>query len=313
MLIKLIYKRKILVFIVILFIMLSVALSLLWNLQLSAIINIVSTGQKPSSTVISYMIAILFITGITNYLCSYLTGYTSEYITHDLRMGYAKQYTMLTYAEIENLNAGEQLSKLQNEISGVSDYLNSSIFNTSFFQLIGDVLRFVITFAWLLNINASLTLIAFLPVLLIVLYVFISSKIINAATEKSQQSLGYMNQYADTLLTLFPVIKLFDAGKLVMKGFNESSSVWLKHTLKLEFTKAKLMSISGVLSCTPLLILFLAGGTMIINDTLTIGTLYIFLNLSGNVSGVLMNMPKHIASFRQFTGNMKRLEGKICL
>jgi|GEM_PF-3927362 len=40
----------------------------------------------------------------------------------------------------------------------------------------------------------------------------------------------------------------------------------------------------------------------------TIGTLYVFINLSGNVSGVMMNMPGRIAVFRRFLANMKRIE-----
>jgi len=176
---------------------------------------------------------------------------------------------------------------------------------------VGDAVRFLTTFIWLLFISPTLTLASNLPAFLIVFYVIWSSKIIGLATERSQQAKEQMNQYADTLLTLFPIIRLYDAARLALGGYMDAIAIWEKHTIRSEYTAARLMSLSGVLSGVPLLILFFVGGRMVLSGALGIGTLYIFLNLSGNVSGVLMNMPRHFASFRQFSANMKRLEVKV--
>ncbi|MDD2502264.1 MAG: ABC transporter ATP-binding protein [Clostridia bacterium] len=308
LLIKLISNRKFLSLVTICSSGLSVAVTLWWNTQLRGIIDAVSIGRSPSGAMIMMALVTMLVMGATNYVSGYITGYTCESLTHDLRMGYARYFVSLPVAEAEKLNAGEQLSKLQNEISGVSDYLNSN-----FFQLIGDAMRFLITFIWLMFISPTLTLASNLPALLIVFYVFWSSKIISSATERSQQAKGLMNKYTDTLLTLFPIIRLYDATRLALGGYMSAITAWEKHTIDSEYTAAKLMSLSGILSSIPLLILILVGGHMAISGAFSIGTLYIFLNLSGNVSGVLMNMPRYIASFRQFSANMKRLEGKyVC-
>lgn len=71
--------------------------------------------------------------------------------------------------------------------------------------------------------------------------------------------------------------------------------------------------INRLFSYIPLLILLLIGGNQIIQGTTTIGTLYIFINLSGNVSGVMMNMPNRIAGFRRFVANMQRLEPSVLI
>jgi ABC-type multidrug transport system fused ATPase/permease subunit len=143
------------------------------------------------------------------------------------------------------------------------------------------------------------------------LYVVWSSKIIGLATEQSQQAKGEMNQYADTLLTLFPIIRLYSATHMTLNGYINAIATWENHTIRLERKKAWLMSLSAILSSIPLLLLFLVGGHMTMNGILTVGTLYIFLNLSGNVSGVMMNMPGYITAFRQFSANMKRLSPHI--
>jgi len=308
LLFKMLYRRKIFAIITICTSGLTAAVSLWWNFQLSGIINLISVGISPSQEMILWTLVIMLVMGTTNYLKGYIAGYTCEGITHDLRMGYARHFTSLPVADIEELNAGEQLSKLQNEIVGVSGYLNNNLF-----QLFDDAVRFFSTFIWLLFISPTLTLTSNLPVFFIIIYVIWSSKIIGLATEQSQKAKGQMNQYTDTLLSLFPIIRLYSATRLTLNGYLNQIDIWKNRTIILERKKAWLMSLSAIMSSIPLLVLFLVGGQMAINGILTIGTLYIFLNLSGNVSGVMMNMPRYITDFRQFSANIKRLSPNILL
>ena len=308
LLVKLLRKRLFLVFITIISNGILVGVMLWWNAQLIGIIDIISGGNRLSTNAIMSAIFIMVVMGVANFIKVYISGFTCETLTHDMRMGYARYFSNIPVAEVENLNVGEQLSQLQNEIADVSRYLNGNLF-----QLLSDSMNFIFTFAWLMIINARLTIIVNLPVLLIMVYVFYSSKIISTATERSQQIKGQMNIYADTLLTLFPIIRLFDASRMMVERYNSEVSEWEKQTVHAERLRARLMSLSGLLSNIPLMLLFFVGGGMVINNILTIGTLYIFLNLSGNVSGVMMNMPGFIASFRQFSVNMKRLSPKVML
>ena len=80
-----------------------------------------------------------------------------------------------------------------------------------------------------------------------------------------------------------------------------------------ERRKAVLMSLSAVLGGLPLLLLFLVGGGQVIAGRLDIGAVYVFLNLSGNVSGVLGNLPGRIGGFRRFAANLARLQPNINL
>ena len=285
-----------------------IGVTLWWNVLLSGIIDIVSVGNRLSANLIASAIFIMVIMFAVNFIKTYISGFTCETLSHDIRMGYARYFSYLPVSEMEKLNTGEQLSKLQNEIADVSMYLNSNLF-----QLFNDSMNFIITFAWLLIINAKLTITVNLPVILIMIYVFYSSKIIEDATERSQQAKGQMNKYAEMLLTLFPIIRLYDASRMMIEKYGKEVNDWEKQTVRAERLRARLMSLSGFLSNIPLLLLFFVGGGMVINNILTIGTLYIFMNLSGNISGVMMNTPNSIAAFRQFAVNMKRLSHKIII
>lgn len=305
---KLLHKRRWLSAAAICASVLAAAIALWWNTQLSDIINLVSEGVSPSKDMILCSMVTMLAMGTTNYVKSYILGYTGEGMTHDLRMGYARHYASLPVAQIEKLNAGEQLSKLQNEIAGASGYLNGSLF-----QLLDDSVKLLSCLTWLFFVNPSLTLASNAPAFIIMGYVLWSSKVIGSAAELSQSAKCEMNRSADTLLALFPVIRLYDATRWVVKQYADTVKKWEHQTIRLERTKARLMSLSGVLGSIPLLFLFLVGGNMVIGGSLTIGGLYIFLNLSGNVSGVLLNMPSHVADFRQFTANAKRLAPNVLL
>lgn len=94
---------------------------------------------------------------------------------------------------------------------------------------------------------------------------------------------------------------------MLRKDYGARIDGWKNAVVKQEKTKAKLMSVSGMLSCIPLVLLMLVGGRMILQGALTMGTLYVFINLSGNVSGVMINISVHLANFRRFCGCLERV------
>ena len=115
------------------------------------------------------------------------------------------------------------------------------------------------------------------------------------------------------LLELFPVIQIYDAYGLIRDAMNKRISEWQDSDIRKERVTARLMSLSGLLSFVPLLLLMGFGGFMVVNGEISIGIFYIFINLSGDVSGFLQNMPNIYAGFRRFDASVSRVEGKLWL
>lgn len=306
LLIKLLSKRAGLTALTIGVNILTVAVSLWWNSQLSIVINTINTNSDiPVKAIIAAVAAIAVSMGML-YLLKICSGWTCETLAHDLRMGYAKHFTSITITEIENINAGEQLSMLQNEMCDVSVFLRDNLFTFA-----DDLIKCLGTFLWLLWLDPRLTLLSNLPTVIIMWYTVYTSRVIGKAVSSSQQANAQMNGFADTLITLFPVLRLFDADPLIHDKYNMALEQWKNASILCETRRAKLMSLSALLSCMPLLLTLLVGGAQVIHGATAIGTLYVFINLSGYVSGVMMNLPGRIALFRRFSANMKRLEPYI--
>ena len=303
LLIKLMHKRFIPVIMSISASILALFVSLWWNRQLSGIVYKINSGiDIPAASLAAAVVAML-LSVVSSYAMSLCSAWACEYMAHDLRMGFARYFTTLSLAEIEKVNVGEQMSKLQNEISEVAGFLNANMFT-----FISDLIRFTGTFAWLLWLNPKLTLIAFIPTVFQMWYTVYTSRAISEAAQQSQHANGRLNGFAESLVAVFPVMKMFDAVQLVRSKYDAVLEEWERAAVRQERRRAALMSPSGLMSCIPLLLLLAVGGMQVVSGELSTGGLFVFINLSGNVSGVMMNMPGRIASFRRFAVNMERIE-----
>ncbi len=279
-----------------------IMVTLLWNSRLAVIIDYVSEGVKVPTDYLVITIVILLSMVIVTAIKNLVAGYTCEKVNHGIRMWYAGRYAKMNLSQLENISTGTEISKLQNEVNEITDFIS-----TNLLQRVDDLINFVFTFSWLLIINWKLTLAANLFSLLVMVYAMYTSKIISKMTIKSRQEAGRMNSLAGSVSELFPVIKIYNAAAMMCRNYEFYVQNWETAGKKEERTRAKLMSLSAILSSVPLMLILLVGGSMVIGGTLELGTLYVFINLSGNVSGILMNMPSHIARYRRFTANVKRV------
>ena len=313
---QLIKLHKFLFTVAFLFTFLSIILNLCWNKFLADILDIFGdvaavnfeNRTRTFFAVLPVAIFIVFLHTLSEYLSSYLASYTCETFAHEMRIGYARYYLQSDIRMLSGLNVGEEQSAMQNELKDISGYLNENLF-----ALVKQFGTFAVTIAFLLCQNVKLTLIYILPVVPLIIYCSFSSKTIKNYTGQCQNGMKKINGLADMILELFPVIQVFGAYKLVNDAIIEKFSEYEKLNVKKERVTAGLMSLSGILSFVPLLILLGFGGAMAVNGKISIGIFYIFINLSGNVSGFLQNMPGIYANFRRFEASVGRLEEKLVL
>jgi ABC-type multidrug transport system fused ATPase/permease subunit len=308
LLLRLIKKQLQLIVLSIIISILVILISLWWNSQISDLINSITEKEAFTVSFIPKLCFIIVLSSLSAYFFGVISSWTCETMAHDLRMGYGRHINSLTIIEIENINAGNYLSVLQNEITEISQYISSNLFS-----IVDDIIRFIITFSWILFLNPKLTILAHIPVFFIMWYIVLSSKIIERYANESQEANKKMNGAFDTLISVFPILRIYNATKLICNKYSNDLLRWETLSRKEERTRAKLMSLSGLLSCIPLLLLLLMGGSQVIHGEISLGTLYIFINLSGNVSGILMNMPGRISAFRKFAANMNRIEKNVII
>lgn len=309
---QLIQLHKTLFIMAVLLTFLSIIFNLCWNKYLAQLLDVLGNAdfydfQNKIYRYLTVGILIVLIHAASEFLSTYLSSYTCEIFAHEMRMGYARYYVQRDIRTLARLNVGEVQSAMQNELKEISDYISEHLFS-----LMKQFCTFAITVLFLLCLNFKLAILSIVPVIPLIFYCSFSSKVIKKYTQQCQYSRKKLNGLTDMILELFPVIQIYDAYKLIQGAVKENLSEWGNASIKKEQTSARLMSLSGVLSFVPLLLLLGFGGDMVIREEISLGTFYIFINLSGNVSGFLQNMPGIYAAFRRFSASVDRLEEKLC-
>lgn len=312
---KLIGFHKVLFGAAMLFTILTAAINLYWNSfladlldRLSGAVSFGGRGEDALTKVLITAVVIVFVHIVCEYVSACLAAYTCELFAHEMRMGYAEFYLQCDSSFLAKLNVGEEQSAMQNELNEVSLYLHENLFS-----LAKQFVSFVITVVFLVLQNFKLALASILPVLPLIVYCACSGKVIKSYTGQCQESKQQINGLTGTLLELFPIIQVYGAHGLLKAAYDSRFSEWQRVSVKKERVTAGLMSLSGALSFLPLLVLLGVGGFMVFCGEITIGAFYIFINLSGNVSGFLQNMPKVYAGFRSFCAAVNRIEKKLVL
>lgn len=280
----------------------SVVATLVWNKELAVLIDGVQAGFGLDGRRVVGCACCLAVAALLQGGMQFLSAYAGEYAVHDLRMRLASVTMRRDYGSVAKENSAELISVQQNEMEEISRYISDNLFT-----LCSTAISFVFTLLFLLMQNVKLTLLYLLPVAGLAVYTTLSGKVIYRYTKKEQEQQKKMNGVAGTLLSLFPVVRIYEADALLKQEYKLRIDGWKDAVVTQEKTKAKLMSVSGMLSCIPLVLLMLVGSRMILQGALTMGILYVFINLSGNVSGVMINISAHLANFRRFCGNLERV------
>ena len=298
-------KEKIKIFLTFLFDLFFLAVVLVWNRQLAVLIDLVTSGQTVTKSIIMNLVVILAAYILMSGATTFVSGVTCTGINYSLRQNYIQKISNQNLPT-QKLNGGKEASVFLNELTAVSNFISENLF-----FMFDSLIKFIGSFGWLIYLNPFLAITSNLPVFFIIIYISFSSKILQKYTLKTNEENSKINSVTDSLMNLFPVIRLYRAQKMILENYSGLLTKWEKLNVSMEKKKALLMSISAVITNIPLLLIILIGGKLVILGKLTLGELYVFISLSGNVSGILMNMPSFIMQFRIFGANLKKLNAPV--
>ena len=298
-------KEKIRIFLTFIFDLLFLAINLIWNKELAVLIDLVTSGKAVTQSIIVNLLLILAAYILMSGASTFVSGVTCTCINYSLRQNYIQNISNQNLPT-QKLNGGKEASVLLNELTAVSNFISENLF-----FMFDSLIKFIGSFGWLIYLNPFLAITSNLPVFFIVIYISFSSKILQKYTLKTNEENSKINSVTDSLMNLFPVIRLYQAQKMILENYSTLLTEWEKLNISMEKKKALLMSISAVITNIPLLLIILIGGKLVILGKLSLGELYVFISLSGNVSGILMNMPSFIMQFRIFGANLKKLNAPV--
>ena len=267
------------------------------------LVNQIEVRSKIELSFFLLMGVFLFSNAVTQFLYQLAGRYCTERAAHTLRMGFLRAKLQSSVREAEEDSVAHAMSVVQNELSSANQYLSSTLF-----EMAGMSVSGMIVFAFLLFVNAKLTMVLLLPTVLTLIYVVLSGKKLSKIVTATLEEKNNLNRIAYSCVDSFPMIKIFDAKRFLLDRFEQVLEKWGIAEVKKDRMFAIFNSLSGVLSRLPLLLLLLAGSYMVLTGEILLGTLIMFLNLQKSVTQFVMNLPSWIAGFKTFTVNLSRID-----
>lgn len=295
---------------------------MIYTVYIGELVNRIENREKITYALVSVLACFLISNVVTVFLKQYSGRYAAEKMAHSLRMGFIGRLLVrkseYKSSESEGIDktvryldqsiktdAGSVMSKVQNELSRADEYLS-----TTFFDITDMLLTCVLVFVFLMFQSVLLTLVIFIPTLLILLYVKWSSRKLSGIVSSSLKEKEKMNRVSYSLVHAFPAVKIYNGDEMCISIYDKSLENWEKHEADMEKLNALYNSLSGILSRIPLLLLLTVGGFMVIKGNIMLGTLIVFLNMQSSLTQAIMNLPSWISGFKVFTTNLDRLKIK---
>jgi ABC-type bacteriocin/lantibiotic exporter with double-glycine peptidase domain len=279
---------------------LSIIIQFFWTIRIGMIADAIVSREKIELRFMLTMFAILLASCLFIYLKSLVGKYATERMAHMLRMDFA--CALLDEDTAETMGGYEAMSKAQNELTASSEGLSE------IFDVIEQFLSGILALVFLLFANLRFTLIILGPMMAVVLFINRIGNnlpgLVNAAMDKKIGN----NKTAYTIISNFEAVKVFGAEEFFAEKFKKELEEWGRLETKKERISAIANSVSGILSQLPLLILFGVGALLILNGYMTIGTLMIFLNMTGSFIRTITNLPSWVVRIKQFLVHLSRTD-----
>ena len=259
----------------------STACSIYGSYLLKPLINdYIIPGDFPGLARKLVVMACVYIAGAAMSLCYNRTMIrVSQQTVSALREDLFRRMETLPLRYFDTHTHGDLMSRYTNDIETVSEMLNSS-----FASLISSSLTFIGTFAMMLYLNWTLTLITVFFLLLMLLAVKGIGGRSRTNYQRQQAAIGSLNGYIEEMIEGQKVVKVFGHEKKSQEGFLVRNESYREAATLAQAFAGAMMPIMANISRIDYAVTCFVGGLLAIAGRFDIGSLAAYLNYTKQVS-----------------------------
>lgn len=225
----------------------------------------------------------------------YAQLYYQEYLTHsvayELRNEFYWAVQKLPFSFHDVTHTGDLMSRATADISETQRFIGIGIIQlTRVFLLIAGVV-----IAMALE-SPLLSAIALGPMLILVVIAILFGRKVRGIFKQLQEQLAVLSTTMQETLTGVQLVKVFAREKYERERFDGENAIWVSHRTAMIMTWANSWPTMGFLVALSIILMMWFGGPMVIDGTLTLGTLFAMISylllLNGPVQrvGFLVNL-----------------------
>ena len=227
--------------------------------------------------IIFIMIIVLFSEVVFMYIFTYNANWLGQKVIKDLRVNVFQKIIKFKMSFFDKNAVGRLVTRTVNDIETIA-----SIFSQGLFTIIADFLKMatVITVMTIISIELTIVVISIFPLLIYATRVF--QKSMKTAFEKVRIEVANLNSFVQERISGVKIVQIFNREKIEKDNFNEINlkhrDAWLR-TVWINSIFFPIAEISTSI-CIGLLVWY-GGFKNISGETISLGTLFLFISMSG--------------------------------
>ncbi len=250
----------------------------------------------------SLIVLITFVQGVFRFLMRRTVIVVSRLIEFDMRNDLFAKLQTLSQSFFQRTPTGDLMARMTSDLNAIRSVLGPGIMYT-----INTATTMALVFVMMVNISTLLTLIALLPIPLLVFLVSYFSKQINKRYSEVQAQFAEISTKTQENLSGIRIIKSYVKEKYEWQDFNRINQKYVQKSLHYIKVHAAFRPMMMLLVGLSIVLTLLVGGKLIINGTITLGQFVAFNLYLGMLVWPSIALGWVLGLFYQGVASMKRL------
>lgn len=241
----------------------------------SNVVNVSMADRQNDINGIIKISLIYFVTVITIFLLNYIQALilarTGQKIIFNIRMEIFSHLNKLSLNFFNRNPIGKLVTRVTNDTEALNEMYTSVIVNIlkSFFVLIGIVITMI-------NYNLELSLLTFIVIPFIVLFTFTFKNVSMKIHREIRSKISALNAFISEHVSGMKIVQIFAVEDEILQNFEYENEKLRKEHIRQLFTFAIYNPTNFLMNITATSILLYFGGKMVLEGTITIGTIVVF-------------------------------------
>ena len=218
------------------------------------------------------LLATLLFQSVVQYFLTYFMQYLGQKIIYDLRSQLFTHIQKLALKFFDKTPIGRIVTRVTNDIESLN-----ALFSSGIVMVFSDIfiLIWILGFMFFLDVKLSLVTLSVLPFL--IYGTFLCRRKVRESYRDVRLHLARLNSYMQEHITGMNVVQIFNKEKSELKNFSSINSDYKKSNIKSIFYYAVFFPSVEFISSIAIGLIIWYGGGNVISSTLTIGTLFAFI------------------------------------
>ncbi len=276
------------------------------NIPLIVSRGIDSLGKTSHPNVLINLVILLviaaFISGVFSFLKRQTIIVVSREVEFDLRQDFWSHIQKLPLRFFQNNSTGNIMSHATNDIGAVRMFVGPSVMYS-----IDNGIKFILTFSVMISLSPILTLYALLPMPFLSFVVYVVMKKMHAKYTRIQEKLSDLTTRAQENFSGIRVIKSYEREEFEINQYEKESAEYLNRKMDQVKLQAWFAPIFMIIAGLSAIIVVYAGGGMVINGSLSKGTIFAFMLYLVDLIWPMISFGWVANMVQQADASMKRL------